>query len=302
MSVAVIIPTYGRTDLLVKLVAQLHQQTVPPNRILLVDDTPGDDVQELAQEIGVDYLRNEGRPSLTRARNAGIEATSEPIIAFLDSDVVLPQDYLERMVALFADPREPTAVQGYVPNDWNHAGWKRVPLWLLGQGINAGTSMRFKFPFKNTFPHKPTGISESEWLSGANMVFHRERLGDIRFDPVLERYCLAEDVDMGLQLAAAGKIMLLDADTIVHELNDAGGRIQNKDLELMRIINIRYLLAKHFPTRRLSTRLTYQDIGWMLQTEGLRFPKALARYVRNRKLAKRAKSPDEWNKLYGFWQ
>lgn len=302
VSVAVVIPTFGRPDLLQSLVPQLLAQTLPPARILLVDDTPGDEVKAVAEALGVDYVRNRGRPSLTRSRNLGIETTTEPVIAFLDSDVQVPVDYLERMVALLGDAREPTAVQGFVPNNWNQQGWKRIPLRLLLQPVNAGTRMRFRYPFRNSFPHNPRGVSESEWLSGSNMVFHRERLGALRFDGAMERYCLGEDVEMGLQLRYHGHTLLLDADTVVQELNAEEGRLDNEDLALMRVVNVRHILRKYAPRRAKGVALTYQDVGWLLQKEPLRFFSNLRRYVRHRKLVRNMRSPDEWNPLYSFWE
>jgi GT2 family glycosyltransferase len=301
VDVAVVIPTYGRGDLLERLVRELQGQTVKPARILFVDDTPSAEIEQLASQVGVDYLRMPGRPSLTRARNAGIAATEEPAIAFIDSDVKLPVDYLERMLALLQDPREPTVVQGYVPNNWNQQGWKQIPLRVLLQPVNAGTRMRFRSPFRNSFPHKPLGISKSEWLSGSNMVFQRERLGAVRFDGELERYCLGEDVDMGLKLRHAGHTILLDADTRVGELNDAAGRLANDDLALMRIINIRHILNK-YPSKPLQgLALTIQDLGWIAQTEGWRCIAALRRYIKHRRAVRGMSSPEEWNKLYSFW-
>ncbi|MGB1697141.1 MAG: glycosyltransferase family 2 protein [Thermoplasmatota archaeon] len=302
MSVAVVIPTFGRPDLLRSLVPRLQAQSLKPARILFVDDTPGNDVEEAAKELGVSYLRNPGRPSLTRARNLGISSTTEPVIAFLDSDVQVPLDYLERMVALLSDPRAPTAVQGHVPNAWNQQGWKRIPLNLLLQPVNAGSRMRFRFPFRNSFPHKPRGVSESEWLSGSNMVFHRERLCDLRFDASLERYCLGEDVDMGLQLRHHGHTILLDAETVVHELNDEAGRLDNDDLALMRVINVRHILRKYAPRRAKGIALTYQDLGWLLQNEPTRFLSNLRRYIRHRRMVRGMRTPAEWNPLYSFWE
>lgn len=301
VSLDVIIPTFGRADLLEELVAQLRTQTLQPASILFVDDTPDDSVLLAAKDLGVNYLRNDAPPSLTRARNKGIEATSQPYFCFLDSDIQLPPNYLERMVSLFAHPSKPVVVQAHVENPWRHQWWKAVPLWLLGQGISRGERMRFKLPVRQSFPSDPSPLSESEWLSGSNMVFHRERLGNIRFDPILERYCLGEDLEMGLQLSGAGKTMILDGTTTIQECNDAQGRIQNEDLERMRVINFRYILSKHFPHRKWNARLTFQDIGWLL-LDPLRFPSAFRRYLRNRRDLRRNPTPTQWNKLYGFWK
>jgi GT2 family glycosyltransferase len=298
MSVVVIVPTFGRQELLTGLVSQLRAQTLQADRILFVDDTPGPEVESVAIELGVDYLHNEGHPSLTRARNLGIEGTTEQVIAFLDSDVQLESDYLARMVALLDDSRCPTVVQAHVPNSWRQRGLRGLALRLFLQPVNVGDKMTFKPPFRNSFPDKPSQISESDWLSGSNMVFRRALLGELRFDENLERYCLGEDVEMGLRLRAKGHVILMDGESCVRELNDETGRITNRDLELMRVINVRYILDKH----KISKRgLLWQDIGWIAQTEGWRCIAALRRYIKHRRAVRGMSSPEEWNKLYSFW-
>lgn len=309
---SVIIPTYGRADRVEALLAQVAAQTLPPLEVLVVDDTPGDEVERAAAAAPgpVRYLRNPGRPSLPRARNHGMAEARGGVFCFLDSDVQIPADYLERMVAALHHAIAPTVVQAYVPHPWNHRGWRGLVFRLLHQGRNVGTRMRFRLPMRNTFPDRRAQEPvESEWVSGSNMVVHRGRLGRVRFDDRLERYGLAEDVDFGLSVRAAGGRLLLVPDVTVTEGNEEGGRIPGRDLERMRVINARYLLAKHFPGQRWRARLSWQDLGWILHKYPLRaVPAALRRYRADRRAIKPflddrggVRLPDA-NVLYSFWE
>lgn len=104
---SVVVPTYGRAQLLNEAVASVLSQTVTDFECIVVDDAspdppeiPGDDrVRVVARE------RNGGPAA---ARNSGIAAASGRYLAFLDDDDVWVPDRLERAVA--AHRRAPVAV------------------------------------------------------------------------------------------------------------------------------------------------------------------------------------------------
>ncbi len=100
-AVVVICHNYGRY--LADAVNSAASQTVRPAEILIVDDSSTDNTAEVAASLGVKYLRLDVR-SVTRARFAGLRATTSPIVCFLDADDTLPPDYLESGLPLFKTP------------------------------------------------------------------------------------------------------------------------------------------------------------------------------------------------------
>ncbi len=85
--ISVIIPTYNRAHLLARAVHSALPQLQPGDEILIVDDASTDDTPALAQSFGgcVRYLRV-AHGGAGAARNRGVEAAVNPLIAFLDSD------------------------------------------------------------------------------------------------------------------------------------------------------------------------------------------------------------------------
>lgn len=85
--VTVIIPTYNRAELVNAAVESALAQSYLRREIIVVDDGSTDDTQARLRTFGgrirVIYQRNAG-PSA--ARNAGVEASSGEMVAFLDSD------------------------------------------------------------------------------------------------------------------------------------------------------------------------------------------------------------------------
>jgi glycosyltransferase involved in cell wall biosynthesis len=91
-TVAVVIPTHGRPALLAEALASVAAQSVLPAEVVVVDDL-GDNatrlaVDEAALMTGVPVrLRTEVHAhGVARSRNLGWNATSAPLVAFLDDD------------------------------------------------------------------------------------------------------------------------------------------------------------------------------------------------------------------------
>ena len=128
-SVAVVIPTYNRAELLSLTLESVLAQTLPPAEVIVVDDGSTDSTAELLQELAVRVIRNpDGGWGPGRARNAALEQVSSEYVAFVDSDDLLLPDALERLRdALAAAPDAPFAfVRGLSarrePDGWRQEG------------------------------------------------------------------------------------------------------------------------------------------------------------------------------------
>ncbi len=105
MRTSVIIPCRNAARTVADAVASALAQTEPPAEVLVVDDASEDESAEIARRAGARVLSSPVRRNAGGARNAGIDAASGELLAFLDADVVAPRDWLERSRAAFeADP------------------------------------------------------------------------------------------------------------------------------------------------------------------------------------------------------
>ncbi|HEY7472630.1 MAG TPA: glycosyltransferase [Gemmatimonadota bacterium] len=91
--VTVVIPSYGREEVLVETVRRVLGLEPPPDEILVMDQTPshGAEVEdELARLEGAGAIRwiRLGRASIPHAMNAGLLRARSDIVLFLDDDVV----------------------------------------------------------------------------------------------------------------------------------------------------------------------------------------------------------------------
>ncbi len=87
MSIAVIIPTFNRCELLVRALKSVYAQTLLPDEVIVVDDGSIDDTRVFIQknypQVRYFYQTNQG---VSVARNTGIQMAQSNWLALLDSD------------------------------------------------------------------------------------------------------------------------------------------------------------------------------------------------------------------------
>src|SRR4051812_31742581 len=140
-SVDVVVATFDRPDNVRICLEHLGRQTLAPTGIVVVDSSPHRLTADVVADFpGVRYLRNDaGRGSTATSRAIGVAETSSEIIAFVDDDAYAAPDWLENLVARYADPAV-GAVGGRASNGRpgeEHEGLEAVGL-LLADGTLTG--------------------------------------------------------------------------------------------------------------------------------------------------------------------
>lgn len=101
--VTVVIPTFRDTDALSRALRSVESQTLQPIQIIVVDDGGGDPRLEsvcAASAIKVEIIRLAENVGPGGARNAGIAASDQDHIAFLDADDEWHPEKLARQMSL----------------------------------------------------------------------------------------------------------------------------------------------------------------------------------------------------------
>ncbi|NYI78054.1 mycofactocin biosynthesis glycosyltransferase MftF [Nocardioides panzhihuensis] len=99
--VTVVIPVKDRPEALARLLGVLSGL-----RVIVVDDGSVDPVatKEIAARFGTDLLRHEESRGPAAARNTGLRAVRTELVAFVDSDVVPHQGWLDPLLVQLGDP------------------------------------------------------------------------------------------------------------------------------------------------------------------------------------------------------
>ncbi len=98
--ISIIVPVYNRPDEVADLIASLNLQSDKNFELVLVEDGSTVPCSEQAGQAAPDisiqyhYRDNEGR---SPARNYGMEVARGEYFVFVDSDCILPPDYVERL-------------------------------------------------------------------------------------------------------------------------------------------------------------------------------------------------------------
>lgn len=111
MKFSIVIPAYGQQDYLPEAIDSALHQTVPCEIIVVNDGSP-DKTKEIAESyLKSDYFRNvngykvinQVNKGLASARNAGIMAMTGDIFLPLDSDDILYETCVEKMIRVFEE-------------------------------------------------------------------------------------------------------------------------------------------------------------------------------------------------------
>ena len=99
-SLSLIIPTYYRHEHLENIFELLSKQTVSPNEIIIVDQTPVEDrpydfyenYKQEMETLNVYFLE---QPSAPAARNLGAEKANSEILLIIDDDILFEDDFIQ---------------------------------------------------------------------------------------------------------------------------------------------------------------------------------------------------------------
>jgi len=99
VTIAAVIPTHDRPELLREALAAVVAQTRAPDEVIVVDNGGTPASLPGVAIAGLRVLRIAPHAGAARSRNAGVEAAASSFVSFLDDDDLWAPDYLERVEA-----------------------------------------------------------------------------------------------------------------------------------------------------------------------------------------------------------
>src|SRR6185369_16276956 len=110
MRLSVIIPVYNARAFLDRCLSALAASTFSDYECIVVDDASTDDTRAIAERHGVRVLALDVNGGPARARNHAARHAQGEFLVFIDSDVCVHPDTLERIDAHFRDAPSADAV------------------------------------------------------------------------------------------------------------------------------------------------------------------------------------------------
>jgi mycofactocin glycosyltransferase len=183
--VTVVVPAFGRVELLERCLAALAGLDV-----IVVDDASvdGEAVRHVAQRWGARLVRHGTNQGPAAARNTGVRAAANSLVAFVDSDCAPVPGWLDILVPHFDDPRVVAVAPRVVPRPSGRA--------VLARHEAARSALDM-----GRFPAQVRPGGRLGFLPTATLLARREVMERLAFD---ERLRLGEDVDFVWRASAAG--------------------------------------------------------------------------------------------------
>jgi GT2 family glycosyltransferase len=247
----IIICIHNALDDVRRCLESVVAHTRPPFRLILVDDGSGPETRDFvlsaSERLNAFLLRNETAQGYTLAANQGLRASDAAYAVLLNSDTVVTDGWLERLVAAV----ESDACAGIAGPMSNCASWQSIPEivslqsdWSenpLPEGIDANAMARMLAT--DVAPIRP----ELPFLNGFCLLIRRELINAIGiFDEETFRRGYGEENDYSLRTRKAGwKLILADDAYVFHAQSRSYS--SEKRQELSRLAH-EALLKKHGST------------------------------------------------------
>ena len=191
--VAVVIPVHNQASELAACLDALLRASASPDAIVVVDDASTDRAAAAAAAArGVRFVRREQRGGPAAARNTGAAAAGRAdVLFFVDSDVVVGSDAIQRLRAAFRDPAIAAVFGSYD-----------------AEPAAATTVSRYR-NLLHHFVHQAAATEAWTFWAGCGAIRRSAFLELGGFDEDA-RWNFIEDVELGRRLSSAGWRIRLD--------------------------------------------------------------------------------------------
>ncbi|MFP2905797.1 glycosyltransferase family 2 protein [Pyxidicoccus sp. 3LFB2] len=180
-TVSVIIPTRHRSDLLLRALRSVTEQSHRPDEVIVVDD--GDSPQDALPHTGLRVVRQESPHGAARARNLGASVARGRYLAFLDDDDTWHPEYLSEACQLAVSGELDLLLTAFLKVREQGEAWEVVP-----EKVPPAVLQPEDFLVRNP------------GIRGSNLFISRVAfLQSGGFDPDLPSF---HDMDLGFRLAA----------------------------------------------------------------------------------------------------
>jgi GT2 family glycosyltransferase len=266
-SLAVVIPTLNRSHDLAIAVRTLLEQSVLPAELIVVDQSRDNEseravralfMERTAAHIGLRYVRDSRISGAAMARNVALDALEQNgcnIVLFLDDDVELEEDFVERLLEGYAEDPEVTGISGiitnYKPGGFANRAWQ----WIFMRGPFRDER---QWLYHRAEELRGAGRIAVSRFGGGLMSFRAERVKGLRFDENLSGGSEGEDVDFCMHLPAGARLEIDPRARLVHNASTAARKDEHWIGSVVR--GNSYLYYRNW-RKELGNRIAF---GWLM--------------------------------------
>jgi len=194
----VVVAAYNAAATLGECLSSIRELNYPDYQTIVIDDGSTDSTSEIANQSGVRTIRVEHQ-GLAAARNAGVDAASGEVVAFIDADARADRDWLYHLVETISRCDAAAAAgPNFAPDPQSARAAAMAAAPGLPREVRAGDDRLAQ-------------------LCGCNMAITKAALLKVGgFDPMFTS--AGDDVDLSWRLAASGETLAYAPGAVViHE-------------------------------------------------------------------------------------
>ncbi len=197
--ISVIVPVHLGRDTFVQCLDSLRQAVAAPHEVIVVGDGVGDAYDALMADYDFDYIKLFACQGAARARNAGARVARGDILFFVDSDVEVPVNVIDQILAAFQQNSDMDA--------------------LIGSYDDSPDAANFLSQYKNLFHHyvhqNSSGTASTFW--GACGAIKRRVFWQLGGFDASYQQATVEDIEFGYRLRDANhRIQLIKSLQVKH--------------------------------------------------------------------------------------
>src|SRR3989344_4340869 len=184
--ITIIIPVYNAEKTLKKCLDSVKKQDYKNYEVVIVDDCSTDSSLSIAKGYGYKLIRLKKNSGSGKARNIGAKEAKTKLIAFTDSDCILPNDWLSRVIKNLKN--------------------KKVHFVCGGYSGSEGGSFLEKYAFHELLIRRKNLPKFVKTFPSNNFACYKDIFLKEKGFPVSKNY-FAEDLEFGLEIGRRYKIL-----------------------------------------------------------------------------------------------
>ncbi len=198
-----VIPTRKRPSDLAKAVASVLKQTVLPDELMIVDQSPDDESRSIVEALVcakaglmLTYIHDTRIAGLVDAKRVAANMASGDLVCFLEDDVILEPDYIKEIIQGFVDHPDMVGCSGIIINPPPLPLYYEVIFHLFHRGIFRDK----RISIYGRFSGHGHPLIASNLISGGLSAWRREVFAVVPFD-VESGFHMLEDIDFSTRVA-----------------------------------------------------------------------------------------------------
>jgi len=218
--ISVVIPTYNRYEDLYECLHSIFALKVKPYEVIVVDSNSMDETGKLKDCFPIKFVSIKER-SRQHARNLGISMASGDIIAFLDDDVVVCEEWLNQIVKPYVNDSVGGVGGRVIAYGTSNKFYVKIGRGNVGRIFSNGLVIgNFDLPSRNL-------IAVDSFI-GCNMSFGRELLLKVGgFDENYAGTGYRDDTDLCIRIRRLGYKLVYNPKALVYH-KFRGKRVSGK--------------------------------------------------------------------------